>query len=400
MSKIEWTECTWNPLVGCTPVSPGCLNCYAATMARRLEAMGRPEYAPREEPLTAAELRGAHAAVGGGKLYEHERVKEVRIAEVKGGRAVFTGEVRLVPERLAEPLRWKKPRMCFVNSMSDLFHESVPFEYIDKVFAVMKVTPHVTYQVLTKRPARMAEYLTHWPNGMDRGHHIALQLNARGDALRTGEAGDGTGPRVQLPLPNVWLGASVEDQPRADERIPHLLKCPAAVLFLSVEPLLGKVDLTPFLRALAGVKLCRHCGYRTNRDERWCPNSDIANVPLVPDSGIDWVIVGGESGGQARGCDMVWVRSIVKQCKAAGVPCFVKQLGAKPYAKCKDCTCVDTEVRYNRLPFSLGCDSALRLNDRKGGDMAEWPADLWVREWPLLRGGAGAAAPASAKARQ
>ncbi|MBY0261094.1 MAG: phage Gp37/Gp68 family protein, partial [Phycisphaerales bacterium] len=163
---IEWTERTWNPVVGCTPVSPGCLNCYAATMARRLEAMGRPEYAARRIDSGGRDVTGLD-----GLQDEGDRI--VRIAEVRGGRAVFTGDVRTLPERLTEPLGWRKPARVFVNSMSDLFHEAVPFDFIDRVFAVMALCPRHTFQVLTKRPGRMAEYLSDLESLFERVYEAA-----------------------------------------------------------------------------------------------------------------------------------------------------------------------------------------------------------------------------------
>lgn len=305
-SKIEWTDATWNPVVGCTPVSPGCLNCYAATMSRRLEAMGQQRY--------------------------------VGLTVKRDNRAVFNGKVRTVFDVIDQPLRWKRPRMIFVNSMSDLFHESVPFSFIDEVFAVMHVADWHTFQVLTKRPERAAKYLNE---------------------------------RQRPPLPNVWIGTSAEDQPRLDERVPHLLECPAAVRFLSCEPLLGPLDLSAFF----GGKYVALPGDRIE---------DGYNF------GIQWVIVGGESGPHARPCDVAWVRSIVEQCTAAHVRVFVKQLGA--YVHCRN----DHVSRWlDELGMGLdyidtsetrmqGDPVRVMLNDRKGGDMAEWPADLRVREMPRM----------------
>jgi protein gp37 len=316
MSNIEWTEKTWNPVVGCTPVSPGCLNCYAATMARRLEAMGQKDYQPKHEL---------------GTPYDSGTI---RIAEVKNGRAVFTGDVRCLPDRLHEPLRRKKPTTWFVNSMSDLFHEAVPFDFICQVFATMFSAPQHIFQVLTKRPERMRECLSH-PDFRE-----TMLMHA------------GWGGPIEWPLPNVWLGASVEDQPRADERIPHLLRCPAAVQFLSCEPLLGAIN---FMNADGD-------GWRGGMR-----------------GAIHWVIVGGESGPNARPCDVAWIRSIVNQCKGSGVPCFVKQLGSVPR--------IHTSPEHTSFPNDVKTlmkngGYLVCLNDRKGGDMAEWPEDLRVREMP------------------
>ncbi len=212
-SRIEWTEMTWNPTVGCTKVSPGCKHCYAETMAKRLQAMG---------------MRG----------YE------------RGFR------LSLMPERLSEPLERKKPTVYFVNSMSDLFHEQVPFDYVRRVFDVMARSPQHTFQVLTKRARRMAEFCA--------------------DAM--------------VPE-NVWLGVSVENRKYGLPRIPHLRSIEVSVRFLSIEPLL----------------------------------EDLGRFDL---SGIQWVIVGGESGRKARPMKPAWVDAIKRQCDAAGVAFFFKQWGA------------------------------------------------------------------------
>ncbi|MBF5054726.1 phage protein Gp37 [Alcanivorax sp. 521-1] len=211
-SDIEWTEQTWNPVTGCTKVSPGCKHCYAEVMARRLKAMNAAGY--------------------------------------EDGFAL-----RLMPERLEQPLRRRKPTVYFVNSMSDLFHEDVPDQYIDRVMAVITKTPQHTYQILTKRAERIRDYYSSRP----------------------------------VP-PNVWLGVSVEDRKYGLPRIPHLRSVAAKVRFLSVEPLL----------------------------------EDLGEFDL---SGIDWVIVGGESGHKARPMKMEWVRNVQAQCDTAQVPFFFKQWG-------------------------------------------------------------------------
>ncbi|MFN8995384.1 MAG: DUF5131 family protein, partial [Pseudomonadota bacterium] len=248
MSNIEWTDRTWNPVIGCTPVSPGCLNCYAAAMARRLEGMGKEDYAPRQVE-----------AVMGTPYDPHTPAKTLRIAEVRGGRAVFTGEVRTLAHRLTEPLKWRKPCRVFVNSMSDLFHESVPDKFIRLVFAAMSWAGQHTYQVLTKRPDRMAAWFADPENSLSAcqaewlveaiddttptGKH---RIGRRGSTGSINGTRRGVGDGNYWPLPNVWLGTSVENQAAADERIPHLLRCPAAVRFLSCEPLLEHVDLSAF----------------------------------------------------------------------------------------------------------------------------------------------------------
>jgi protein gp37 len=345
MSNIEWTDQTWNPVIGCTPVSPGCLNCYAATMANRMQGMpNQKDYAPKET-----------------RLGEAGHPKTIRIAEVKGGRAWFTGEVRCLEHRLTDPLKWKKPRRVFVNSMSDLFHEAVSFEFVAACYATMAACNWHTFQVLTKRPERAAEFYRWMEDGNgspQRKMVVAIHY------LIGGRAPSGSAIVAPAwPLHNVWLGASVENQPCADERIPHLLKCPAAVRFLSVEPLLGAVDLG--LVEIDSALEQRHAGVNGR---------------------IDWVIVGGESGSlsKIRACEVGWIRSIVTQCKDAGVPCFVKQLGSKPM--------LGDVSEPHGWPTSGGPvdweTGRIYLKDRKGGDPAEWQVDLQVREWPRVGGGA------------
>lgn len=258
-SKIEWTEATWNPIVGCTAVSPGCDHCYAAR-----EASGRLSHLPLYAGLA--------------------------------NRGVFTGEVRLVPERLTQPLRWTKPRRVFVNSMSDLFHKDVPDDFIAKVFAVMALAPRHIFQVLTKRHGRMRSLLS----DPDFKVLVALAALEFDDVILSGP----------WPLPNVWLGVSVENQQWADIRIPALLDTPAAVRWLSMEPLLGSVDLR---RSLA----------------RWQPGDDQpwTGDRLHTRDVLGWVVAGGESGPNARPMHPDWARSLRDQCAAAGVPFFFKQHG-------------------------------------------------------------------------
>ena len=259
-SKIEWTEQTWNPVVGCTKCSKGCDDCYAIRQAFRCAAMGIPQY----QGLTV----------------------------IQGGRPNWTGEVRLVEHKLDEPLHWRKPRTVFVNSMSDLFHEHLSDGDIIKVAEVMHKANWHTFQVLTKRHERMADLL-----------NSQLQFCARDT--------------------HIWWGVSVENRKVGLPRIDHLRSADAAVRFLSVEPLL----------------------------------EDMCDLNL---QGIHWVIVGGESGPRARDFDLGWARSIVRQCREQRVPCFVKQLGTRPFE--------------DAIP--------IKFSDYKGGNPAEWPPDLRVREFP------------------
>lgn len=268
---IEWTDATWNPLRGCSRVSEGCRHCYAETVAARFSGPGLPY-----EGLIHPKTRG------------------------------WNGKIKLVPEALDQPLRWKRPRRIFVNSMSDLFHEAVPDDFIDSVFAVMALTPQHTFQVLTKRPERMLAYLSdEWRSALVEGAAQALY------AARTGED-PSMWLAVHLPLPNVWLGVSVEDQATADERIPLLLQCPAAVRWISAEPLLGHVDLGRFLWSI------------TPDPRGFVPGA----VHQANDRGLlHWVVAGGESGHGARPMHPDWARSLRDQCAAAGVPFLFKQWG-------------------------------------------------------------------------
>jgi|CXWL01.1.fsa_nt_gi protein gp37 len=280
-SKIEWTEETWNPIAGCSILSPGCHHCYAMRLAARLAAMGQAKYAG-----TTQDSR-------------------------------WTGRINFDEAALSIPLKKRKPKMWFVNSMSDLFHESVPFEFVDRVFAVMNATYFTlpindrskrwhTYQVLTKRADRMAEYILSRSGKFRQGKHPIFVAGREEGGVLCGQGMEimNAGACLQWPLPNVWLGVSVEDQKRADERIPHLLRCPAAVRFLSVEPLLGPIDFVHTPASVGGAFL----------------------GTTLP--GLHWLIVGGESGHGARPMHPGWVRSIRDQCQAAGVPFFFKQWGA------------------------------------------------------------------------
>jgi len=223
-SSIEWTEATWNPVAGCTILSPGCTNCYAMRMAARLEAMGMSKYSD--------------------------------LTRKSGGRAKWTGAVRLDHDSLDIPKTWRKPRMIFVNSMSDLFQEAVPASFVAEVWNAMAAAPQHTFQILTKRSERMAQ--------------IASSLPL---------------------LPNVWLGVSVESADYLD-RMDDLRRTPAAIRFVSLEPLLS---------SLKGIDLSR----------------------------VDWAIVGGESGPGARPLDAAWVREIRDACRACDTAFFFKQWGGK-----------------------------------------------------------------------
>jgi protein gp37 len=287
---IEWTDATWNPTRGCSRVSEGCRFCYAERDGARFTKPGQPYHG----------------------FIDPER---------SGSK--FTGRVELIEHMLDLPLRWKKPRRIFVNSMSDLFHEALPDEAIDRVFAVMALCPQHTFQVLTKRPARMRQYLS-----MARAHPVGLaaldltiQQLAKHPRSDTGNGIMLQGDIAHLkswPLPNVWAGASVEDQPRADERIPQLLATRAAVHYISAEPLLGPIDLDR-------IDIDGHREVFPLIGTPECEDDDGNPMPDAP--ALDWVIAGGESGPNARPMHPDWARALRDQCQAAGVPFFFKQWG-------------------------------------------------------------------------
>jgi protein gp37 len=287
-SKIEWTDATWTPIrahyhahtpeshkVGwhCEHVSEGCRHCYAESINKRLG--------------TGLEFKPGHA-------------KDVVIV--------------LDEKMLTMPLRWKKPRMVFVCSMTDLFADFVPDEFIDKMFAVMALCPQHTFQILTKRPERMREYFNALGRSTSIAHHV---WNI--DHVRRASA-------EMVPLSNVWLGVSVENQTTADDRIPLLLQTPAAVRFLSCEPLLGPIDLQN-VRWMDGDAEIR---MDVTNGEAWVENTSSAAAYTNEADGnpkIDWVICGGESGHGARPMHPDWARSLRDQCEAAGVALFFKQWG-------------------------------------------------------------------------
>jgi protein gp37 len=324
MSNIEWTDETWNVLVGCSKVSEGCRHCYAINQAYRNNAMAQKMSNP-----------------GRMKYYEG-------LTQKKGDRVEWTGIVKFVSEALEIPLKWKKPRKVFVNSMSDLFHESVSDEHLDRIFAVIALTPHHTYQILTKRPERMQEYLRSAKN------RIRIAAVDLGRATNTDHT-DLESCQWDWPLPNTWMGVTVENQKAADDRIPLLLQTPAALRFLSVEPLLEAVELTH--RQLNGNQY----NYLLNS---WSPCGGGARGATAGggiatlQSAVDWIIVGGESGPNVRPFNIDWARSLRDQCKVSGTKFFFKQAGSNVWDG----------------------DRKLKLRDRKGGDLSEIPEDLRIRE--------------------
>lgn len=293
-TKIEWADATANYVNGCSVVSPGCTNCYAMKLAGT-----RMRSHPTRAGLTADSKAGP----------------------------VWTGEVRANEAVLREVLGWKRPRRIFWNAHGDLFHENVPDDWIDRAFAVMALTPQHIHMVLTKRPERMRAYFAHdggfgrW--GFIEGRAKQLAMEAGGKALVKSLIGKTLAHLGGGSLPNVWLGTSVEDQVRADERIPHLLETPAAKRFLSCEPLLGAVDLAPVADETYQM-LSRWYG-PNGFDETG--SQPLQNRMRGYFPRLDWVIAGGESGPNARPMHPDWVRGLRDQCAAAGVPFFFKQWG-------------------------------------------------------------------------
>ncbi len=335
MTNIEWTDEVWNPVTGCTKVSQGCKNCYAEVIAnRRL-----PHGGFTDRPFTTVRTHG---------------------------------------DRLTQPLRWKKPRKVFVNSMSDLFHEDVPEFFIDCVFAVMAVARHHTFQILTKRPERMLAYMSGRSRSAqpwkDAARTVGYSLEFEGVSL------------VPFPLPNVWLGVSAENQETADERIPLLRQTPAAIRFVSYEPALAVVDFSKHLH-VTWVYAAGEGEAHPSNDGRggWWSDlgvrSDEGELPRP-----DWIIIGGESGPKARPFDLMWARVSIAQCKAAGVACFVKQLGAVPMMSNAEWQSRDTvrmlnHRNHHRVPKGF---EPIYLTNRKGGYMDEWPEILRVRQFPQV----------------
>lgn len=315
MTKIEWTHLpgykgeTWNPVVGCEVVSPGCTNCYAMRDAWRKNFNPKtPQY--------------------------HGLTKKVN------GKPVWTGDISAARDStFLKPLRWKKPRCIFVNSMSDLFHENVSVYQVVRVFGVMAMCPEHIFIILTKRPDNMRKFVEREMN-LNNIAEAAARMVEDGD-----NAYDYVLSKKGQPLPNVWVGVSAEDQKRADERIPDLLKTPAAKRIVSCEPLLGELNLEPWLEWEFMAKDdgeawgCWDCesDYQAcdcpkkkavfidhvgSKDADGCPESLISERVT-----LNWVLAGGESGPGARPAHPDWFRSLRDQCAAAETPFFFKQWG-------------------------------------------------------------------------
>lgn len=260
-SKIEWTETTWNPIRGCSRVSEGCRNCYAESIANRFKGDGLPYNLVMTD---------------------------------KGN---WNGKIEFLPHKLTEPLNWNTPKLIFVNSMSDLFHENNSIENIAAIFAVMYLCPKHTFQVLTKRSSRMQLVLSDqsfYDLVLTQANKIRRQFPNHKDC--------GISDPTRFPHKNVWLGVSIEDQKTADERIPELLNTPADLHWISAEPLLGKVDLTHLLDG------------NSKKFAPWWHE-------------LNWVVCGGESGPGARPMHPEWVESLRDQCQEFSTPFFFKQWG-------------------------------------------------------------------------
>lgn len=329
-TKIEWCDHTFSPWEGCSKVSPGCAHCYAATYARRFGIKWGPG-TPR--PMT--------------KSWDLPR-RWNRKAE-----RAYVAAAHSTPP--GQPIRLRRPTVF--PSRMDWLDEDVPAETLAAFLRLVLETPYLTWLLLTKRPENF----------------LSLLRLAAGELGVAGERGDkGASDAWGMvfdwikgtPPANVWVGTSVEDQIRADERIPALLKIPAVGRFLSAEPLLGPVDLA------ASVKVKEACPRCTPPTDPGCPYClGTGGVPIFHNAAIHWVIIGGESGPGARSCNVAWIRSLVIQCLTAGVPGFVKQLGARPY----------------RVEHQSDGDEAVDISLRhpKGGDPTEWPAEVrYVREFP------------------
>lgn len=336
-THIEWTDATWNPITGCSVVSPGCTNCYAMKLA--------------------------------GTRLQHEPSRKGLTKPGKGG-PVWTGEVRFNEQWLDQPLRWKKPRKIFVCAHGDLFAENVPDAWIDQVFAVMALSPQHTFQVLTKRAKRMREYLAE----PERAHIVARRLlkmwvvdnaipnpkrNITDETLRLDMDQPDDHPMIKpWPLPNVWLGVSVEDQARANERIPDLLATPAAVRWISAEPLLGPINLRRIRIAPDHHTIIDSLdGYA------------IADSSTRERASLDWVVVGGESGPGARPMHPDWARSIRDQCAEAGVAFHFKQWG-EFYPEDQPVACGHEDHDPDRVDTSTG-EMMFRVGKARAGRLLD-----------------------------
>lgn len=330
-SAIEWTDHTWNPLTGCTVISKGCTNCYAMKLA------------------------------GGRLLKDHP--SRVGLTDMTKAGPVWNGRIRFNEGWLRQPLQWQKRSMVFVCAHSDLFHGAVGWQYIDQIFAVMALSymrddcGHI-FQVLTKRPGFARDYI----NDPETPYRVGRVMKR----LKPGLMGENSPP--VWPLPNVWLGVSVEDQRAADDRIPVLLRTHAAVRWLSMEPLLGPVKLREPLLTDRG----RRAGWIAREDET------SEEHPT-----IDWIVVGGESGKRARWMEPGWANAILEQCWKTETPFHFKQWGNHVWMseRCESLHLTPSEVaeKYRGEATHVGDDVVFRAEKRSldrllyGSEYNEWP---------------------------
>ncbi|MDS1348563.1 DUF5131 family protein [Planktothrix agardhii] len=308
-TTISWCDEVCNPIVGCSKISAGCERCYAATAAK------------------SARLQ---------QFWQYREVKE------------WNGHVVFVGEQLMKPFHWKKPKRIFVGSMTDLFHENTPDEWRDRIFSVIALNPSHTFQLLTKRPALMRDYLMGAKQRIRRAAvDLGRKLNLSYETYEPYET-----CQFDWPLSNLWLGVTAENQAMADKRIPLLMQIPAKVRFLSCEPLLEPINLSKFL-PIEWSEIAE------DWIESW-PGIGSYSTNDYP----SWVIAGGESGAGARPCHVDWLRDIASQCQSAKVPVFIKQLGS------------------NALQGHIVNGSKLKLKDRKGSDINEFPEDLRLQQFP------------------
>ena len=322
MSKtnISWTDETANWIVGCTKISAGCAKCYAATAANSARLQQFPQYK---------------------NVVDHE--------------GNWNGHVEFVPKVLDDLLKGKRKRRVFAPSMSDPFHPEVKDEWLDQFFAAVALTPHITYQVLTKRPERMLEYFSSLDPTAKGGEGYSWPYSAMCE-------------NPKWPLPNLWLGVTVENQAAAHERIPLLLQAPVAVRFLSIEPMLEEMNIHQYF---GRFWQCPECGdsddfsWLSKPSQIYCSacGDDSQDVPVKKGAqGISWVIIGGESGPNARPFYLEWAESLIEQCKSANVPVFMKQLGSNAFYK----------------------GQSYKTKSRAGSDPSEWPEPLRVQEFPVV----------------
>jgi protein gp37 len=353
-SLIDWCDVTWEVTAGCSKVSAGCKNCWAIRTDARLQGAGFKGY---EKVVTSRS--------------QELRSEEVKTKQKSGNKGLlnWTGKVNLLEHNLQQPFGWRKPRRVFVNSRSDLFHPDVPFEYVDRVMTVIAMNPQHTFMILTKRPERMKEYFESRIIDSYLKINITININSKFNFFV-----------LPIPILNLWLGVSVEDQKTADERIPILLEIPAAKHFISLEPMLGPVDLSKYL-----VKNIRCPYHPKGQGCGVCEDTGMIYLHNL----LDWVIVGGESGPGLKSAGMTgarpmhpeWVRSINVQCTMANVQFYFKQWGsysmlndkvANVQLKSKNIVYMDkdgviTESKY----YPNNPDTFIKVGKKKAGHLLD-----------------------------